>query len=64
MPRIELTAAPARSGSGYPPPFDAPCATRTRRRLGAAGGLVDFGKMLCNLCLCTLNKIWMVATFP
>ena len=49
MPRIELTAAPARSGSGYPPPFDAPCATRTRRRLGAAGGLADFGVNLMTL---------------
>ena len=47
--RSELTAAPARSGSGYPPPFDAPCATRTRRRLGAAGGLVDFGVNLMTL---------------
>lgn len=29
--------------SGYPPPFDAPCAARTRRRLGDAGRLRDFG---------------------
>ncbi|TIU47456.1 MAG: cupin domain-containing protein, partial [Mesorhizobium sp.] len=39
MPKIDLSAAPVRKGSGYPTPFDAPCATRTRRRLGDAGGL-------------------------
>jgi uncharacterized cupin superfamily protein len=43
MPKIDITAVPARKGSGYPPPFDAPCAARTRRRLGEAGGLRDFG---------------------
>ncbi|OGA10806.1 MAG: transcriptional regulator [Betaproteobacteria bacterium RIFCSPHIGHO2_12_FULL_69_13] len=39
MPRIDVTAVPARRGSGYPKPFDAPCSARTRRRLGEAGGL-------------------------
>lgn len=43
MPKIDPAAVPARKGSGYPPPFDAPCAARTRRRLGDAGGLRDFG---------------------
>ena len=28
MPKIEIAAVPARKGSGYPPPFDAPCAAR------------------------------------
>jgi uncharacterized cupin superfamily protein len=49
MPKIDLAAVPARQGSGYPPPFDAPCATRTRRRLGLAGGLSDFGVNLMTL---------------
>ena len=49
MPKIDLAAVPARQGSGYPPPFDAPCATRTRRRLGQAGGLHDFGVNLMTL---------------
>jgi uncharacterized cupin superfamily protein len=43
MPRIDRAAVPVRHGSGYPPPFDAPCAERTRQRLGDAGGLRDFG---------------------
>src|ERR1700753_3918271 len=43
MPKIDLTAVPVRQGSGYPPQFAGPCATRTRQRLGDAGGLKDFG---------------------
>lgn len=42
MPKIDLSAVPVRKGSGYPAPFDQPCADRTRRRLGDAGGLTDF----------------------
>ncbi len=49
MPRIDIDAVPVRQGSGYPPPFDAPCAARTRRRLGEAGGLRDFGVNLMTL---------------
>ena len=49
MPKIDLANAPERLGSGYPAPFDAPCATRTRRRLGNAGGLTDFGVNLMRL---------------
>ena len=49
MPQIDLSAVPRRSGSGYPPPFDAPCAGRIRQRLGAAGGLADFGVNLMRL---------------
>jgi uncharacterized cupin superfamily protein len=49
MPKIDLSTAPLYKGSGYPPPFDAPCATRTRRRLGDAGGLNDFGINLMTL---------------
>ena len=49
MPKINIANVPVRQGSGYPPPFDAPCATRTRRRLGDAGGLSDFGVNLMTL---------------
>ncbi len=49
MPRIDVTTVPARQGSGYPKPFDAPCSERTRQRLGDAGGLRDFGVNLMTL---------------
>ena len=49
MPRIDVTTVPARKGSGYPTPFDAPCSERTRQRLGDAGGLRDFGVNLMTL---------------
>ncbi|MET2830786.1 cupin domain-containing protein [Mesorhizobium shangrilense] len=49
MPKLDLSAVPVRKGSGYPAPFDAPCADRTRRRLGDAGGLRDFGVNLMTL---------------
>jgi hypothetical protein len=40
---------PERKGTGYPAPFDAPCAERVRQRLGNAGGLTDFGVNLMRL---------------
>jgi uncharacterized cupin superfamily protein len=49
MPTIDITAVPVHQGSGYPAPFDAPCAQRVRQRLGAAGGLTDFGVNLLRL---------------
>src|ERR671919_1012942 len=49
MPKIDIAAVPKRQGSGYPPPFDAPCADRVRQRLGNAGGLSDFGVNLMRL---------------
>jgi uncharacterized cupin superfamily protein len=49
MPKIDITTVPTRKGAGYPSPFDAPCAARTRRRLGDAGGLRDFGVNLMTL---------------
>jgi uncharacterized cupin superfamily protein len=49
MPKIDIAAAPERRGSGYPAPFDVPCAVRVRRRLGLAGGLADFGVNLMRL---------------
>ena len=47
--RIDLIAAKVRTGTGYPPPFDAPCLERTRRQLGDAAGLTDFGVNLLRL---------------
>ncbi|TPJ53796.1 MULTISPECIES: cupin domain-containing protein [unclassified Mesorhizobium] len=49
MPKLDLASLPLRKGSGYPAPFDGPCAGRTRRRLGDAGGLTDFGVNLMTL---------------
>lgn len=49
MPKIDIDAIPMRCGAAYPAPFDAPCAGRTRQRLGDAGGLQDFGVNLMTL---------------
>ena len=49
MPKIDLSAVPVRKGTGYPDPFNEPCAGRTRRRLGNAGRLGDFGVNLMTL---------------
>ena len=47
--RIELTKIAVKTGSGYPTPFDLPCAARARQRLGDAAGLTDFGVNLLRL---------------
>ncbi|CAN7519177.1 cupin domain-containing protein [Phenylobacterium sp. LjRoot225] len=49
MPKIDVEKAPTRSGTGYPPPHDAPCRDRTRRKLGDAAGLTQFGVNLLRL---------------
>jgi uncharacterized cupin superfamily protein len=49
MPRIDIPSVPERKGTGYPAPFDVPCAERIRQRLGDAGGLRDFGVNLMRL---------------
>jgi uncharacterized cupin superfamily protein len=49
MPKIDVLRVPERKGSGYPPPFDRPCADRIRQRLGDTGGLIDFGINLMRL---------------
>lgn len=41
--RIDSESLPRHTGSGYPPPFDAPCRERERQRLGDAAGLTQFG---------------------
>ena len=49
MPKIDIPSVPEHLGSGYPRPYDEPCADRTRRRIGNAGGLKDFGVNLMML---------------
>jgi uncharacterized cupin superfamily protein len=49
MPKVDVSAIPVRLGAGYPRPFDAACEGRTRRRLGDAGHLRDFGVNLMTL---------------
>ena len=49
MPKVDLTSAIERKGSGYPAPYDEPAKERVRRRLGDAGGLTDFGVNLLQL---------------
>jgi uncharacterized cupin superfamily protein len=47
--RIDLQSVPVKTGSGYPAPFDRPCAARARQRLGDASHLTDFGVNLMRL---------------
>ncbi|MGZ3402108.1 MAG: cupin domain-containing protein [Phenylobacterium sp.] len=49
MPKIDIEAAPTRFGTGYPPPYDAPCLERKRWKLGDAAGLTQFGVNLLRL---------------
>jgi uncharacterized cupin superfamily protein len=43
MAKIDLDKVPVRTGSIYPPPYDAEVAGRSSLRLGDAGGLTQFG---------------------
>jgi uncharacterized cupin superfamily protein len=47
--KIDQDSAPTRFGTGYPPPFDAPCLGRKRWKLGDAAGLTQFGVNLLRL---------------
>jgi uncharacterized cupin superfamily protein len=49
MPKIDWHAVPTVTGTRYPPPFNEPCATRARQRLGDAAGLTQFGVNLSRL---------------
>jgi uncharacterized cupin superfamily protein len=49
MPKIDVAAAPERSGSRYPAPYDEPCRDRRARMLGIAAGLTQFGVNLVTL---------------
>lgn len=47
--RIDIAALAPVVGTLYPPPFDAPCRARERKRLGDAAGLSQFGVNLLRL---------------
>jgi uncharacterized cupin superfamily protein len=49
MPKIDIASLSEVKGTGYPAPFDQPCLERTRKRLGEAGGLSQFGVNLLML---------------
>jgi uncharacterized cupin superfamily protein len=47
--RIDVTALASVVGTLYPPPFDEPCRSRERKRLGDLAGLTQFGVNLLRL---------------
>jgi uncharacterized cupin superfamily protein len=47
--RIDVAALTSVVGTLYPPPFDEPCRTRERKRLGDLAGLTQFGVNLLRL---------------
>ena len=47
--RIDPSQVAGVTGSLYPAPFDEPCRTRERRKLGDAAGLTEFGVNLLRL---------------
>lgn len=49
MGKLDPSKAPAKTGSIYPPPYDADMAGRSSLRLGQAGGLTQFGVNLVSL---------------
>ncbi|HEY4115581.1 MAG TPA: cupin domain-containing protein [Rhizomicrobium sp.] len=49
MPKIDVTSVPERKGSGYPAPFHEIAKERTRKPLGDAAGLTQFGVNLLSL---------------
>jgi len=49
MTSIDPKGVPSRVGTGYPPPLDANCRRRSKRALGDAGGLTQYGVNLVTL---------------
>ncbi|MBV9556550.1 MAG: cupin domain-containing protein [Pseudolabrys sp.] len=49
MPKIDIDQIPIDTSSGYPPQFNAIIKGRSRKRLGNAVGLDQFGVNLCTL---------------
>jgi uncharacterized cupin superfamily protein len=49
VPKIDFDKIPSDSSSGYPAEFRAAIAGRSRKRLGRAAGLDQFGVNLCTL---------------
>jgi uncharacterized cupin superfamily protein len=49
MPKVNIVTVPVHLGTAYPSEFNEACAGRTRRRLGDAGELNDFGVNLMTI---------------
>lgn len=49
MPKIDVKKLPVRKGSGYPAPYHETAGERTKKALGDAGGLTQFGVNLTEL---------------
>ena len=49
MPKIDIASLPVDTRTGYPPPHDKVVAGRSRKRLGNAAGLDQFGVNLTTL---------------
>lgn len=49
MPKIDIEKTPLQTGSGYPAPYKHAVAGRSRRRIGDAGGLTQYGVNICTL---------------
>ncbi|PZN93440.1 MAG: transcriptional regulator [Hyphomicrobiales bacterium] len=49
MPKVDIEAVEEGVGVGYPMPFAALTAHRSRKKLGDVGGLIDFGVNLTRL---------------
>lgn len=49
MPKIDLEKVPVLTGTGYPAPFAGAVAGRSRKRIGDAGGLTQYGVNICAL---------------
>ncbi len=47
--KIDISAITTVVGTLYPPPFDTPCLSRERKKLGDAAGLTQFGVNLLRL---------------
>jgi uncharacterized cupin superfamily protein len=49
MPKIDIDRLPVEATTGYPEPFKRAVEGRSRKRLGVAAGLTQFGVNLCTL---------------
>jgi uncharacterized cupin superfamily protein len=49
MPKLDIARIPLDTGTNYPPPFDKAVEGRSRKRMGRAAGLTQFGVNLCTL---------------
>src|SRR5215467_12923005 len=47
--KIDISALTSVVGTMYPPPYDEPCLSRERTRLGDAAGLTQFGVNMLRL---------------